>query len=425
MPLNVGSQEISLKFLAPRNSSEVNRRFLNTRPTGIYSGGVLSIIDNSNANLSPVVCEIGDGDHQVRVETTVDVSVAVSSATSYIVLRWAYTGGADDYMEILAVNSGNVQATDVVVGRCTFTGGGALNGFTYSDTTHPRSFPNVQNLWLKVIPVDSSMTLRILPGMFQSHTGSILVPFQQTSAIVPPASNSRIYLVYVDSSGTVLIDSSGTSSVSPVAPSYAGRLVLAEVTVSSTDTSISESQIKDVRPFITHGRQSTDGTTITTNTSGQLKTVDKSYLSTRTVGNRHTGVSAWTKVDDLGTTIASVGSDIVRGTGANSGIITLAANKLYAISYQMVFERATSSPEVDARIRVLSGDVSWWFTDSENNQSWLKAELPDIVEAYGTLSGTWFIKPSVTTTFQLEVRTEDANGHTASLHSNTMSIWTI
>lgn len=419
MPADIGSQTISLKYYSPGNSREINERFVDTRPTGIYSGGILSIVDSSHASLSPVVCEIGDGTHQVRVETTTDVSVTVAQSTPYVVLRWAYTGDTTDYMEILALGSGNIQSNDLIVAKCTFTGGGSLNGFSYGDSTYPRSSPNVQDLWLKVIPISGSLSLRVLPGYYQAHTQQIHVPLQQTSALVPPSSDSKIYLIYVDEdTGTINVDSSGTAQASPVAPDYVGRLVLAEVTLQSTDTSITADMIRDVRPFLTHGRCDIDDTTITTDSDGKLKTVDKKYLVLQDDNTQVSSQSSWTKITFDNEVKSS-------GISQSSGVVTLLADVMYKISYNVTFEYVNDL-HGEARIRVLSGDLSWEFRDDDNNVSFQKVgELSTLANdiEFASLSGTYIIIPSSTTTLQLEAKTS-AGGSTGKVIRSSLSIWT-
>ena len=257
MPLDVGSQRISLKYGAAGNSQEINNRFVDIKPKGIYSGGYLTISDATHAAISPMVCEISglDGssiEHQVRVATTTAVTLTVSAALPYIILRWSYTGDTADYMELLAVAGGSIQAYDLIVGKCTFAGGGALQGFNYGDTTYPRSNPDVHSLFLKVEPtINSELKVRVRAGRVQSSETTYSIADQKSSLFVAPTANSKVYLVYVDRlTGNVYIDSSGLEAVSPVAPSYGNKLVLAEVTLTSTSTNITASMIKDVRDFI-------------------------------------------------------------------------------------------------------------------------------------------------------------------------------
>jgi hypothetical protein len=266
MPIDVGSQTLSLKYGASGNSREINERFVDVRPPGIYEGGYLSLVDASNARLSPLVCEIGDGTHQLRIETTTNVTVAVASATPYVILRWSYTADALDYMQVMAVASGSILTTDVVVGLCTFTGGGALNGFSYVGRTNPA----VMNLFLKVVPSeDSELKVRVRGGRIQNGKQYINIPDQKSSLFTAPASNSRIDLLYLNRSTGAVSILQGTAAASPVAPSYGGKLVLAEVTIAAGATNIVASNIQDVRDF-TNMSYDVDGTTIEVDSNGKL-----------------------------------------------------------------------------------------------------------------------------------------------------------
>lgn len=404
-PVDVGGQTISVKYFAPGNSAEVNERFLGIRPVGIYSGGFLSVVNTSNAQISTLVCEISDGTHQVRVETTAAVSLSVAAATPYVVLRWGYTGDTNDYMELLAVSSANVRATDVVVGKCVFVGG-ALSEFDYGDATHPRTYPNVLDLNLKVIPA-GALRVWVLPGWVQSNLTGYFVPLQKSSSLTPPASNSKIYLVYIDpTDGTVNVDSSGASAATPVAPSYAQKIVLAEITLAAGASSIAAANIKDVRAFLNAGLPGVDGTTITQNSDNELAAVAADYLVLQDSNDQVNSLSTWTK-------LTFSNKQKVLGVSESSGVVTLKAGKLYAINYSVDFDNMLTAyaPYGSVRLRVLSGDVSWGFQDDDENVSLKKHQIA----TYGTdgtlekwnLSGSCIILPSVNTTIELEAKTRD------------------
>jgi len=269
MPENVGNQTVTILYRSPANSSVVNKRFQDIRQVGIYKGGYLSIVDSSHAKLSPLVCEISDGTYQVRVETASEVSsIAVSSSTPYVVLRWQYTGSDDDYMEILAVST--PSSNDLVVGKCVFDGGGNLNGFDYQDDDYPRTTPHTQDLFLKVEPSESNeLRVRIRAGRVQTGSGVVYIADQKSDLFTPPDSGSRIDLVYITDEGSVAIDSSGTPGTDPSPPSYDGRLVLAEVTLSAGDTNITADKIRDVRSFLSYPLLP-DGETIERNSEGKI-----------------------------------------------------------------------------------------------------------------------------------------------------------
>lgn len=417
MSVNVGGQAISLKFMAPGNSEEINRRFLNTHPVGIYSGGILTISDGAHAIISSLVCEVGDGTYQVRVQTTLSVTLAVTLSTPYVVLRWAYTGTTADYMELLAVASGSVLSTDLTVGKCVFTAG-SLSGFDYGDATHSRTVPSVHDLCLKVVPtVGSTLKTLVMPGWVHGQQQSFFVPMQETSALVPPVTYPKIYLVTLSDAGVISIDSTGVEAVVPVEPNHDGRLVLAQIKLSPGDAVITADKITDVRPFLTPYPSDPDEVTITKDSSGLLKVVDPVYLVAQTVGAQLSNKSAWT--------LCSTGMLVVKQSGIAipSGVITLPAGKLYKISYSIVFQGQVGTPMFESRLHVMSGDVSWEFKDDANNVSWQKSEAADS-PSYTTLSGTYLILPASSTQVQLEVKTRDIGSQYGAVIAATISIWT-
>jgi len=304
MPANVGDQTVTIIFRAAANSSIVNKRQKQIIPTGIYSGGYLTVVDASHASLSPLACEIGDGTHQVRIETAETINLVVTSATSYVVLRWSYTGSADDFMEILAVAAGSVQINDLVIGRCTFDGGGNLNGFNYVDSSHPRSVPETMNLFLKVEPTgETELRVRIRGGRIQTASAVIDISDQKSDLFVPPGANKKIYLVYVNTTtGAIAIDSSGAEAANPVAPGYKGRLVLAEIKLSTGDTSITIDKIKDVRNWLTRPIVTDDVTLEFDSTTGKLKVKDGSIEDTQ-LGTITSLFGAWTNKDSNNNTL--------------------------------------------------------------------------------------------------------------------------
>jgi hypothetical protein len=266
MAIDIGNQTVTLLYHNRADSRVVNRRFQGIRLTGIYSGGYLTVVDDTHARLSVLSCEISDGTYQVKVSTGTTVTVTVAQATPYIVLRWVYTGSETaDYMSFLAVAS--PSENDLVVAECTFTGGGNLQGFDYSE----RSTPNTSDLFLKVEPTeDTELRVRVRAGRVQNGKETFQIPDQKTGLFTPPSSNSRVYLVYVDrASGVIAIDSSGTAAASPVAPNYAGKLVLAEITLATGATDIVAANITEVRDF-TNMSYDVDGTTVEIDSNGKL-----------------------------------------------------------------------------------------------------------------------------------------------------------
>jgi len=273
MPTDIGNQKITLLYFSPANSADVNRRFINIRQLGIYKGGYLSIVDTSNAQISLLVCEISDGTHQIRGETTSAVNIAVASGTSYVVLRWAYVGNTSDYMQILAVATPDTN--DLVIGKCSFTGGGDLQGFTYSE----RSTPNTQDLFLKVEAPDSTMVdkmkVRVRAGRIRTNASVVSINDQPTPFAFTHSGGGLVEygFVYIDTSGNVqIIDANGNTSV----PLFNGKMVLAIVAITSASSVITQDMITNTRNWITPP-VIPDNVTIEKNSSGLLQVI-KSYI---------------------------------------------------------------------------------------------------------------------------------------------------
>jgi len=308
VPANIGNQTVTILFYRPANSSIVNKRFQGIRQTGIYSGGYLSVVDNTTAQISTLVCEISDGTYQVRIETASTVNLTVAEGTPYIVLRWAYTGTVTDYMELLAVAT--PAANDLVVGKCTFVGGN-LNGFNYQDSSYPRTTPSTQDLFLKVEPTETSeRRVRIRAGRIQTNSAVIDISDQKSDLFDTLASNSRIDLIYINkSTGAVEIET-GVAALNPVVPDYKGKIVLAEITLTAGYTNITASMIKDVRNFISPN-VSPDDVTIEENSDGklQVKSIGQA-LSAVGSTNVNTKSLSYTDMPDMSIAITTMGGKV-------------------------------------------------------------------------------------------------------------------
>lgn len=241
---NIGSQKISQIFFNELTSININQIAKDVRKLGIYSGGYLTKVNDTTVQLSPFACEIGDGTYQVRCETSDTVNITVSTTNIYLVLRWAYTGSnINDYVSFVTTNFAGVLSTDIIVGKCVFVGSTLQTTFDYANRTNP----NILDLVLKPEPTSSpSMYLRVRAGKINNGNQNIDVVDQLSPLFTAPPSNSRIDLLQIDSSGTVIV-TQGIASASPVAPSYSGKVTLAEITVNSGQTSITSTSIKDVR----------------------------------------------------------------------------------------------------------------------------------------------------------------------------------
>lgn len=269
---NHGTQSVSHQYYEEVKALLRNCRVVNILPRGIYSGGLLTRVNDTQITLSPATVEIGDTSVQVRVATAADATITnatldsgtISPATPYIVLRWAYAASSSNYMEIHAVAA--ALANDVVVGRIVFSGS-VITGFDYTE----RTMLTVQNLWLEPVQYGSGTTMYVLLRPGRVHTGESYVTIQEypVGPFVAPASpHSRIDLIYIDDNGVPQI-LQGTAAVVPTAPNYAGKLVVAEVTLVNGMTGITQSRIRDVRSFLSR-QVVPDNQTVMLDSDGKL-----------------------------------------------------------------------------------------------------------------------------------------------------------
>ena len=248
-----GSQEIAHQFFEPADSSEQNRRQTNINQLGIYKGGYLTKVTDTSVNLSKLVCEIGDAVQQARVSMAADVlGFTVGVTTPFVVLRWVQPITTGEFMDVLALSSGDVQTNDLIVGRVVFAGS-TIIGFDYGDLTHPRTAPNTQDQFLKVVPtVPASMQVRVKTGRVQDGIKNVDIDDQLTSVISAPSVDGRKDLILIDTDSTVKIKQ-GVEAPTPLVPDYEGKNVLAEITLNASTSSLDKPEIKDVRANVGGG----------------------------------------------------------------------------------------------------------------------------------------------------------------------------
>lgn len=270
---NHGTQQITWQYFLEATSANWGRRNLDILPVGIYSGGYLTKVSDTCVSMSTLVAEISDGTNQISVRTTEAAllnlttldSGSISSSTPYIILRWVYATTVANYVEIHALATlSSKQENDLVLGKCVFSGA-TLISFDYSDRTFPRI--EDQNLRVEATP-DPEMYVQLRGGIINTGIAALRIGDQKVGPFTVPASGtSRIDLVYIDFDGSVAIYE-GTPSSTPSAPSYLGKMVLAEVRVVNGDTNITWDRITDVRAFITPP-VIVDNTTLGINSSGR------------------------------------------------------------------------------------------------------------------------------------------------------------
>ena len=257
------NQAILIDYQDSVNSNEVNDRLPHIASRGIYSGGYLTITNNTTVSLSALTCEIGDATHQIYGSIgPAATSVTVSTVNTTVVLRWAYISSPSTAITITAVAPGSVQANDLIVGVCVYVGS-TLTSINYALRSNPISYS--KNLLVEPT-VAASMAVRVRGGKINTGTGVLNVVDQLTSTITAPVSNPRIDVVACDNAGVISIIP-GVEGATPAAPDYAGKLGLAEITLQTASTTITATMIRNVA------------------NANLASAVAKSYVDARTIRN--------------------------------------------------------------------------------------------------------------------------------------------
>jgi len=363
MPGDLGSQTVHIKFYDELINSAGNFIGLDVRKPGIYSGGYLTKVSDTSVSLSTLSCEIPDSvgtGNQVRVTTGSAVTITVAVATPLVVLRWTYTGSSTlDYMDFVAVAVGAQSSTDVVVGLCSYTGS-TLSGFTYT----LRTTPNVMDLFLKVEPTSpASMYVRIRAGRVNYGTTTYTIVDQLSPVFTAPTSGSRIDLLQVNTSGTIII-TPGIAGTSPTAPDYGGLITLAEVTIASGASSLASSNITDVRGFVGGNSPSypvvvAKGGTGSTTASGARTNLGLGTLATQDASAVAITGGSVTGITDLALADGGTGSSTAAGAWNNIGKFGSWTTKVGNTTYQA---------ETDGFVIGYLGQngIIYGYTDSSN-----------------------------------------------------------
>jgi hypothetical protein len=196
-------------------------------------------------------------------------------------------------MDVFAVASGSIQANDLILGKCVFSGS-VLTGFDYSE----RSNPLVADLFLKAEPTETaSMYLRVRGGRITYGTQNFDIADQLSPLFTAPGSGTRVDVLYIDVDGVVKI---GTGT--PAVPNYAGKIVLAEITIPTGTTALTASSIKDVRCFLGGGGGAQGEYSLEVNAiTNKLRLVNdaSSPGASRFYGTNSSGVRGWLPISDL------------------------------------------------------------------------------------------------------------------------------
>lgn len=275
--INKGDQVLTFDYRSPAKAKLFNRGYSDLLPYGIYMGGKLVRVNDTQVGIQPLVCliqsnELTDENISVRAETRSTQEISIASFTGsnycttsrpYIVLRFGWADVEANYMDMLAVGYSDDPAeddpekiweTDIIVGRVQFeevTAGNYIirttNRFDYTKRTEV--FLPYQSSVYNEYAVSTCETnprkVHVASGVVNTSKGRFVSnggDYPTAAVISDTAAQGRKDLVYVDDEGLIRIQE-GAPSASPVAPLYLNKRVLAEIHRGANRTTIEGTDI--------------------------------------------------------------------------------------------------------------------------------------------------------------------------------------
>lgn len=224
-------QTLTFQYGEVANAQNFNRIGHYFFPTGIYTGGLLVRDTNYIFHITPLTCYIADQveDLSVSVTTSENISLTANTSKPYVVLRMIWRNVEGNYMDVHQLAYNEIEEHDLIIGRCIFNEGLLTSNFDYSKRSNP-VFPELEanRFNLKVFaksPPSNKVFVNSGEAFFLNKRVNIS---SQDSPVLSDTINGRIDLIYVDTNGNIQVEE-GADSSTPIAPSYNGKFVLAEV----------------------------------------------------------------------------------------------------------------------------------------------------------------------------------------------------
>lgn len=249
--INYGTQTQVFDYKQPATGQGFSKLNYKTLPSGIYEGFTLTKVDNVTVTISTGVCIIDDPSTSTRIKisTSATQNIAISPSTPYIILRYAWVNIENNYMDMMAVAYGSLQAGDLIIGRGIYSGSTLANTFDYSlkSIASLQVIENNKNSFrvIPTEPISKTVTVEdgtcIINGVYIDHSSAV-------SGTISDTTLGRYDIIYLDDTGSIQV-LQGTDASSPTAPDYPVQgLVVAEIHRGASRTDVNGTDIVQIKP---------------------------------------------------------------------------------------------------------------------------------------------------------------------------------
>lgn len=328
---NYGLQNQTFKYMSDARAKLFNKLITGLLPTGVLSGGELSVVNDTTISISPLAVLIRANNLEapdevvVRVETeleilqemTIENSTTLDETRPYIILRFEWLESESNFMDVKRVgyssdpneeNEDKLWPNDIILGKILFEDDG-LGGRRIAQTEGEnidlsrRSVSHIPTITrhtheLKVTTSESNpKRVTVVGGGLKTPKGtqSIVGGTFPSVDITDTTTNGRIDIIYVDVDGNLQYEE-GVASSSPEVPIYYGKYVIAEIHRGANRSDIQGYDIRQVHQL----------------REGSLDTTSLLHIDT---GNYYPDL---TTLNDVLQNIGSTLFDIILGTDTPS-----------------------------------------------------------------------------------------------------------
>jgi hypothetical protein len=314
-----GGQILSYDYKEQGTSAKFNRLHYKVVPRGIYAGGAFSKVDDTNITIAPLITTFEDivNSVTIRLETTTPATLVVSSVNLYVIGRFTWLNTENNFMDFLAVPFSSITASDLVLGKLTYTSSTLSTTFDYSRKSwSPYYYYNglkettsvdVYNPYFKTYATSPySTSVIVSPG--KAIVGGKIVTLSTATTspafTFPVSSNGRTDILTLNSVGSLSVITGADTSGAPTPIIPVNVLPIAKISFPALATEIQGNYIEYLNPTFTP-------VLIDSNTTSEADNAD-------TVDSYHAGNSAGQVPVSNGTVNTTLNADLLDGFHAGN-----------------------------------------------------------------------------------------------------------
>ena len=246
---NNGNQVLYFSYLEEATGKGFDKTVYQLLPRGIYSGGTLTRVNDTQITIGKFVCYYEDNTNSVgvKIESSINAIVDLSPITPYIIGHFDWVESKENYMELKAVAYAAIGDDDLIFGRAIFNGSTLVN-FDYCRKSWSMAYYKKLSTYIPPFRVDAtepySLYVEVNPGSFYFGNNKIELTSVTTSPVFSSSTLGRIDLLCIDTSSVLHIISSADSSTPTIPKVPFNYVPIAKITFPASANTVVGSYIE-------------------------------------------------------------------------------------------------------------------------------------------------------------------------------------